>query len=91
MKFNIFCGLVKRNGEDEIAKAVSAKKQKIERDETVVAKQKAEENKPKKVESNCESKDDSSSEDESKVKYLIYTLYLELHSYSFLVSWLKRS
>lgn len=68
-------GLGKRNAEDEKAKAGNAKKQKIERDEAVIAKQKVEKKKPKKVESSSESEDDSSSDDEPRVKFLIFLFW----------------
>ncbi|XP_074273809.1 uncharacterized protein LOC141597297 isoform X2 [Silene latifolia] len=59
----------KRGVENKGAKAVSAKKQKVERDETVVAKQKVEKKLPKKAASSSEEdeSDESDSEIEPKV------------------------
>ncbi|KAK9691400.1 hypothetical protein RND81_09G194800 [Saponaria officinalis] len=60
----------KRGAENEIEKAVSAKKQKVERDETVVAKQKIEKKLPKKAASSSsdDSSDDSDSDSDSEPK-----------------------
>ncbi|KAL9229946.1 hypothetical protein vseg_005356 [Gypsophila vaccaria] len=60
----------KRSAENEIEKAASAKKQKVERDETVTAKQKIEKKLPKKVASSSsdESSDDSDSDSDSEAK-----------------------
>ena len=59
----------KRNAEDAIDKAVSAKKLKLDRDDAVEAKKKLEKKQPKKVESSSSSEDSSDeSDDEPKVK-----------------------